>query len=62
MKPIRVKFHMSEPVWNAVVVENEEDMSVEHEGMDSFTVEYVNQDQFDSALARFDGMIHYIVL
>jgi hypothetical protein len=53
---------MSEPVWNAVVVENEEDMSVEHEGMDSFTVEYVNQDQFDSALARFDGMIHYIVL
>lgn len=60
--PVRVAFEMSEKVWNTVVVDGDEEKSVESEGSSSFVVEYASSADFTDALSRFDGMVPYTVL
>lgn len=61
-KPTRVKYPMSEEVWNKVVVEAKEEHTVEDEQSDHFIVTYPVNGEFIKASARFAGMIEYEVL
>lgn len=62
-KPIRVRFPMTESIWNKVVVESTgENAVVDEENSICFVMEYDSQADFDKALTRFEGMIEYTVL
>lgn len=58
-EPIIVTYPMDKATWNIVVVEGKEERYVASEGQDKFEVEYPDQDEFNKALNRFDGMIEY---
>ncbi len=59
--PVLVTFPLDEETWNTVVVDSEENMSVEREGSDDFLVEYESTEDFSAAVRRFDGMIEFRV-
>lgn len=61
MSVVRVSFPMREDVWNKVVIDARELMSVAEELSDTFVVEYDNPESFNAAVARFDGMVEYTV-
>jgi hypothetical protein len=59
--PVRVKFENNATVWNIVNADLEL-MVVEEEDSEYFIVEYDDQDEWEAALTRFDGMVDYQVL
>lgn len=61
-KLLRVRFENSEHIWNTVVVDANELVVVDEETNDHFIAEYMSRDEFDKAVARFNGMIEYEIL
>lgn len=70
-KPVRVRFPMSQEIWNKVVCHEhllnkkyEEftqlpSLTVESEGLEDFIVEYARVEDFNLAIAGFEGMVEY---
>lgn len=56
---VRVKYPMSQDIWNTVVVDSPEVVNVDEESTTSFVVEYEFREEFDRELIRFDGKIPY---
>ena len=59
---VQVKYPLDRDTWQKVVEESHEEMFIEHEGSDTFTIEYANQEEFNHALARFQGLVEYTVI
>ena len=58
---LMVEFPHTEEVWNKVVVDSTEDIYVDSEDSDTFTVEYRSYDAMASAVLRFNGMVDYTI-
>lgn len=56
---VLVEFDNIQHVFETVVMESEESLWVESEGISKFVIEYQNQEAFDREIIRFNGEINF---
>lgn len=56
---VLVEFDNIQHVFETVVMESEESLWVESEGISKFVIEYQNQEAFDREIIRFNGLINF---
>jgi hypothetical protein len=67
-KGVRVKFPMSQEIWDKVITENtyvesSDEFIVEiEENSDNFVVTYASEEDYQDALVRFEGLVEHEVL
>ena len=57
-----VNFPLTASIWNMVVADSSEDMTINDVGQDCFRVVYKTLDEFTKAVARFSFKVAYKII